>query len=111
MYSATHGNDQPPHLRRQWKHDATAAQSPQSRPRERQHYRPAADEPPPPAEHEEREGHWGLVAGRRPRKKTTSPTTVLCAAKSRLWEYRLVPAVGYPSACERPCHREKGESR
>jgi len=26
-------------------------------------------------------------------------------------EYRLVPAVGYPSACERPCHREKGGSR
>ena len=82
MYSATHGNDQPPHLRRQWKHDATAAQSPQSRPRERQHYRPAAEEPPPPAEHEEREGHWGLVAGRRPRKKTTSPSKVLSAAKS-----------------------------
>jgi len=25
-----------------------------------------------------------------------------------VWEYRLVPAVGYPSACERPCHRAKG---
>ena len=83
MYSATHGNDQPPHLRRRWKNNATADQSPQSRPRERQHYLPAAAQPPPPAEHEEREERWALVADRRPWKKTTFPTTVLCAAKSR----------------------------
>jgi len=25
-----------------------------------------------------------------------------------MWEYRLVPVLGYPSACERPCHREGG---
>jgi len=25
-----------------------------------------------------------------------------------VWEYRLVPVVGYPSACERPGHQERG---